>query len=193
VRELSLLGFPDGQLDRADPGSAIAAIVTHLRRIRPDVVVTFPPDGAYGHPDHIAICQFATAAIVAAADPSRDADRMAPHAVAKLYYMVASEWLAATYQSRFKKLTSNVDGVVRESVAWPDWEITTWIDTRDYWETVWRAAQCHESQISVFENLKRLTPEEHRALWGTQQFYRVLSTVNGGRRREQDLFEGLRA
>ena len=36
----------------------------HLRRVRPDVVVTFGPDGAYGHPDHIAISQFTTAAIV---------------------------------------------------------------------------------------------------------------------------------
>ena len=47
-----------------------ARIVAHLRRVRPDVVVTFGPDGAYGHPDHIAISQFTTAALVAAADPS---------------------------------------------------------------------------------------------------------------------------
>jgi hypothetical protein len=37
-----------------------------------------------------------------------------------------------------------------------------------------------------------LSPDLHQALWGTQSFYRVLSTVNGGRRRETDLFEGVR-
>ena len=36
----------------------------------PLVVVTFGPDGACGHPDHIAISQFTTAAIVAAGRPS---------------------------------------------------------------------------------------------------------------------------
>src|SRR5829696_5716029 len=68
VRGVSLLGYRDQQLDRADPREAIGRIVGELRRIRPDVVITFGPDGAYGHPDHIAICQFTTAAVVAAAD-----------------------------------------------------------------------------------------------------------------------------
>jgi hypothetical protein len=35
-------------------------------------------------------------------------------------------------------------------------------------------------------------PELQRSLWGTQQFYRVFSSVNGGRAQESDLFEGLR-
>ncbi|HYM81250.1 MAG TPA: PIG-L family deacetylase [Candidatus Limnocylindria bacterium] len=192
VRDLSVLDYKDGQLDQVDPRPAISAIAEHIRRVRPHVVVTFPPDGAYGHPDHIAICQFTTAAIVAAADPAHDGGHGSPHAVAKLYYMVASESLASAYQAAFKKLISKVDGIEREGVAWPEWEITTWVDARSHWETVWRAVLCHESQVSVFENLKKLTPEQHQALWGTQQFYRVLSTVNGGRRREDDLFEGLR-
>src|SRR4029079_8579213 len=71
VRELTLLDYRDGDLDRADPAKAIAAIAAHLRRVRPHVVLTFDEFGAYGHPDHIAICQFATAATVAAADPAR--------------------------------------------------------------------------------------------------------------------------
>ena len=52
----------------ADPPRRRAPSPAHLRRLRPDVVITFGPDGAYGHPDHIAISQFTTAAIVAAAD-----------------------------------------------------------------------------------------------------------------------------
>src|SRR6185295_8747121 len=67
VREVSLLGYPDGDLDQANPAEATARIVAHLRRVKPQVVLTFGPDGAYGHPDHIAISQFTTAAIVAAA------------------------------------------------------------------------------------------------------------------------------
>src|SRR6185437_4280732 len=69
VHELTLLDYHDGDLDRADPREAAELIATHLRRVRPDVVLTFDQFGAYGHPDHIAICQFATAGIVLAADP----------------------------------------------------------------------------------------------------------------------------
>jgi LmbE family N-acetylglucosaminyl deacetylase len=196
IREFVLLEYGDGALDRADPPEAIARIAREVRRCRPHVVITFAADGAYGHPDHIAISQFTTAALIAAADPSFThamADPLGPpHAVSKLYHIV---WLApawAAYQEAFKKLVSLVDGIERQAVPWPDWEITTVIDTRDQWETVWRAVSCHESQISAYERLKTLAPEHHEALWGYQSFYRVFSTVNGGRTRETDLFEGLR-
>jgi LmbE family N-acetylglucosaminyl deacetylase len=182
VHDVALLDYGDQYLDRANPREIVASIVEHIRRVRPNVVITFGPDGAYGHPDHIAICQFATAAIVAAADP----------AVAKLYYIAWPESTWAAYQSALKKLTSTVDGVERQVVPWPDWEITTVIDTRSFSRTVWQAISCHESQMSVYTRLQQLSPEHADALWGAQSFYRVFSTVNGGRARETDLFEGIR-
>ena len=194
IHDLSLLPYRDQELDRADPREAVAHVVSHLRRARPDVVVTFGPDGAYGHPDHIAICQYTTAAVTAAADPSYPdgAGAVQPHRVKKLYYLAwpASTWMA--YEEAFKKLTSTVDGVERQAVPWPDWSITTVIDTRAFWPTVWRAVICHESQVAGYAKLKELSPEHHEALWGSQSFYRVLSTVNGGRAQETDLFEGIR-
>jgi len=64
IREVSILNYPDGALDQVEATTAIRAVVSHIRRIQPDVVVTFGPEGAYGHPDHIAISQFTTAATV---------------------------------------------------------------------------------------------------------------------------------
>jgi LmbE family N-acetylglucosaminyl deacetylase len=187
IRDVALLDYQDQALDRADPREAIGQIVTHVRRIQPDVVLTFGQDGAYGHPDHIAICQLTTAAVVAAAHGNASA-----HQVSKLYYIAwpASTW--AAYEFAFKKLISTVNGVERQAVPWPDWSITTVIDTRAHWETVWRAVSCHVSQVTGYERLHALPPEQHEDLWGAQSFYRVLSTVNGGRTRETDLFEGLR-
>jgi hypothetical protein len=46
--------------------------------------------------------------------------------------------------------------------------------------------------MSIYKNLEHLPDENHKAIWGTQEFYRVFSLVNGGRSRESDLFEGLR-
>lgn len=192
-----VLGYPDGALAGVDPREAIARIAAHLRSVRPQVVLTFAADGAYGHPDHIAISQLTSAAIVAAAGAqdrpgeAPAADR--PHAVSKLYHIAwpASAWLV--YESIFKKLVSVVDGEERQATPWPEWAITTVIDTGEHTETAWKAVSCHDSQVAAYQRLKDLPPEQHRALWGRQSFYRVYSTVNGGRARETDLFEGLRS
>lgn len=191
VREVHVLGYPDSALDGVEPAEAIGRIEDVLRRIRPQVVVTFGPDGAYGHPDHIAISQFATAAVLAAAG-ARDTPGGPPHVVSKLYYMA---WSAATweaYQAAFKTLVSRVGGVERRANPWPDWAITTRIDTRAQWPTVWRAVQCHQTQVAGYARLGQLPAALHEALWGRQEFYRALSLVNGGRAPETDLFDGVR-
>jgi LmbE family N-acetylglucosaminyl deacetylase len=193
IREVSLLDYPDQGLDRADPREAVAAIAGHLRRVRPDVVLTFGPDGAYGHPDHIAISQFTTAAAVAAADPALAGGDAAapPHAVSKLYYLAWPEATWTAYEAAVHTLASTVDGVERRATPWPEWAITTVIDTGHVWPAVWRAIACHASQIAAYEPLHHLTAEHHRALWGRQSFYRAFSTVNGGRVLETDLFQGI--
>jgi len=193
VKEVQVLGYRDKELDRADPVEITETLVGHLRRIRPEVVVTFDPAGAYGHPDHIAICQLATAAVVAAADPSVALPGNDPvHGVSKLYYMAWTRAKADAYQTALKKLVSRVDGAERAAVPWEDWAITTVVDTSEQWETVWKAVQCHASQVSAYVSLAELPEEEHRAIWGSQEFYRAMSRVNGGRERETDLFAGLR-
>jgi LmbE family N-acetylglucosaminyl deacetylase len=195
VKDVSLLGYDDQHVDRVGPRRAIADIAAHIRRVRPDVVLTFGPDGAYGHPDHIAISQFTTAAIVAAADATFEHDGAArelrPHPVSKLYYIAWPETTWAAYQAAVGTLLSTVDGVDRQARPWPDWAITTVVDTREYWSAAWRAVSCHDSQVAAYKRLNELPPEHHQMLWSRQSFYRAYSTVNGGRTRETDLFEGI--
>src|SRR4030095_10763773 len=112
--EVSILNYQDQHLDRANPREAVAAIVEHVRRVQPDVVVTLGPDGAYGHHDHIAICQFTTPTIVAAADSAFLCDGIEAaqaHTVSKLYYIAWSESAWNAYQAAFRKLVSTVDGI----------------------------------------------------------------------------------
>src|SRR5262249_47261700 len=53
-----LLGFEDGELGRITrpPWGPLAEVEGRLaevlRQVRPDAVVTFGPEGGYGHPDH---------------------------------------------------------------------------------------------------------------------------------------------
>lgn len=193
IQSVNFLDYIDGDLDAAHPAEAIAKIVGHLRSVKPDVVVTFGQYGAYGHPDHIAISQFTTAAIVEAANPnSLYYSDLAPHSVSKLYYMAETEDMFAVYQSVFGDLVMRIDGVKRSMVTWPDWSITTRIDTRSHWRTILRAICCHRSQLPAYHVLEHLSEEQREILWGSQSYYRAFSLVNGGRQVENDVFEGLR-
>jgi LmbE family N-acetylglucosaminyl deacetylase len=193
VRHVRFLDYVDGELPEADAAEASGRIAALVRELRPQVVVTFDPFGAYGHPDHVAISQLALAAVMRAATVEPLAgDEQGPHRVLKLYYMANTTWRWGAYQRAFKTLQMTVDGSVRTSVAWPDWSVTTTFDAFDHWEKVWAAVQCHRTQMAQYGALTHLSPEDHRAIWGTQEYYRALSLVNGGRERETDLFQGIR-
>src|SRR5262249_40348914 len=82
-------GYNHGHLAEGKNPEAIGRIVGHLRRFRPDVVVTFPANGGYGHFDHMAIYRYVVAAVPPAADPGYTSDYtigLPPHRVRKLYY-----------------------------------------------------------------------------------------------------------
>jgi hypothetical protein len=96
------------------------------------------------------------------------------------------------YLSAFRDLKLDIDGQERRATPYPDWLITTEINTSDVWETVWKAVQCHKTQLTIYSKLDNLPKKHHLSIWGIQQYYRVFSSVNGGREKENDLFEGLR-
>jgi N-acetyl-1-D-myo-inositol-2-amino-2-deoxy-alpha-D-glucopyranoside deacetylase len=52
-----------GSLVDADLGEAAQALAEVLREVRPQVVVTYDPDGGYGHPDHVKTHEITTAAV----------------------------------------------------------------------------------------------------------------------------------
>lgn len=191
LREVRFLDYVDADVDRADPAEATGRIVAHLRRVRPQVVVTFGLDGGYGHPDHIAVAQLTAAAVVCAADPSYTAGGGPAHRVSKLYAAVSTEGLVRKVEEMMGPFTFDVDGVGRRMVGWPAWTVTTRVDASAYLETAQRAIACHRSQLPNGEPWK-IDEETAHALVGEQTFARVFSLVNGGRAVERDLFEGLR-
>jgi LmbE family N-acetylglucosaminyl deacetylase len=189
IQHLAFLDYLDGELDQAEPAAAIAKIAAQIRRFRPDVVVTFGPDGAYGHPDHIAISQLTTAAVVHAAAPNGGDEP--PHRVSKLYFRVWTPHEQGIYRAAFGDVSITVNDERRRWVGWPEWSISARLDTRPYWREVWSAVSCHQSQLPPTGPLLRLTEQEHEELWGTHHFYRAMSVVNGTHGIEDDLFAGL--
>jgi LmbE family N-acetylglucosaminyl deacetylase len=194
LKNVDILDYVDGDLDQAEPAEITAHLVKIIRRVRPDIIITFGPDGAFGHPDHIAISQFTTGAVVCAAD-SRYVDELGSHSahrVSKLYHKIWTAEEDAVFGAAFGDVAMLVDGGERRAIGWPDWSITARVDTADYWQTCWQAIACHRSQLRVYDELLALPEEQHRKLWGNQGFARAFSLVSGGRAVERDLFEGLR-
>jgi N-acetyl-1-D-myo-inositol-2-amino-2-deoxy-alpha-D-glucopyranoside deacetylase len=91
-RDSGMQGSPDNHNPlaqiKADPDEICEKIVTILRRLKPEVVVTFDPIGGYRHPDHIFTHKAAVAAFSAAADPRRFPQAGPPFQPARLYFGV---------------------------------------------------------------------------------------------------------
>ena len=68
VTNLLQLHYEDGMLRWMDTQQLETAIGHAIRRLHPDVVITFGEDGLYWHPDHIAVHEATTAAVASLND-----------------------------------------------------------------------------------------------------------------------------
>jgi LmbE family N-acetylglucosaminyl deacetylase len=191
LQRVDLLEHMDGELDQVPHTVIVSEIVAHLRRERPQVVVTFGPNGTYGHPDHIAISQFCSAAAVVSGSPEYHPELGQPHQVAKLYYMAETKDLMDYFTRLSGDMATLVDGVERRPTPWEAWEVTTQIDATAYAHLGWQAVRSHASQLAPIGHLDEEPLRTHQILWGNRTFYRVFSLVNSGRTIETNLFEGL--
>lgn len=55
LASVELWDYPDGSLETCDEAEVTDRIEAAIRRIRPDLLVGWGPDGGYGHPDHMAV------------------------------------------------------------------------------------------------------------------------------------------
>ena len=90
IHHAHLLDYMDGTLQEVEEHELTGAVVEIIRAFRPDIVITFGPDGAYGHPDHIAIGAATTRAFEQAGSSRHFPEQLAagrrPHRPAQLYY-----------------------------------------------------------------------------------------------------------
>jgi N-acetylglucosamine malate deacetylase 2 len=118
-----LLDYHDGHLWEADPETIVGQILTVVHEARSQVMLTYGPEGVSGHPDHIAVGQFA-------AEAFRRAD-----GVTALYALAVPQSLAEELG------LSQIHAV-------PDETITLAVDVTPVWDAKVAAIHCHATQLS---------------------------------------------
>jgi N-acetyl-1-D-myo-inositol-2-amino-2-deoxy-alpha-D-glucopyranoside deacetylase len=178
----------------ADMREAVDFLVGIIRALRPHVVVTYDPDGGYGHPDHIQAHRVTTEAVAASAN---DGHPGTPWQVPKFYWTVmATRAMGAGLEA--------MDGVpddwVRVSIedvpfGYPDDKIDAVIDASDHLPAKIAALRAHATQLTVAPNGGALALSNNIALpILAEEHYILVAGTPGGRDDrgwETDLLAGL--
>lgn len=204
VSDVTFLGYRDGLLPAANVEQALGRIVAQIRRFRPDVVVTFPANGGYGHVDHMAIHHLTLAAIEAAADAARYPDQLgnglAPYRVRKVYYSaIPRERLQAMRAQAQANGSDFVPGgnaatIPVEEMGTPESEITTRTVLSDVeFAAKMRAIQAHATQLPADSPWTSVPSEQLRAMMGFESFELAGPPISDRAypTPEADLFAGL--
>jgi len=142
-----LLDYEDGHLSEANPTVIITQILVVVDRLRPQVMLSFGPEGLSGHPDHVAVGQFTAQAF-----------RFADNVIA-LYTPAVPQSLAAALGMTHLR-------------AVPDQAIALTVDVLPVWESKLAAIRCHATQASS-SPITRAPVERQRAFLGTEHFVRA--------------------
>lgn len=159
--EVVMLGFRDSGMPgsktsqdprcfaRAPLEEAVGRLVKVVRRVRPQVVITYPEDQqAYPHPDHLRVHEITVAAFDAAGDPAAFRDAGEPWQPLKLYYTIWSRRRMLAAHEKFLELglTSPFDDhwFDRPSV---DHMVTTAVDVTGLGHVQLDALRAHATQI----------------------------------------------
>jgi LmbE family N-acetylglucosaminyl deacetylase len=191
------LDYIDGQLPIVHQGQAVAKVVRLIREIRPHVVITFGPDGAYGHYDHIAAHRWATIAVNLAADPAcfpgQIEDACQPHKVSKLYYNAVPQERLVEMQQGDKPAAVMMDGVPFYFAGRRPEEITTVIDISAFARKKLEGIRCHATQIKPDSPFARDPEEVLRSAWFKNESYILAGSIpDATATKEADLFAGLK-
>jgi N-acetyl-1-D-myo-inositol-2-amino-2-deoxy-alpha-D-glucopyranoside deacetylase len=182
----------------ADDREAVGALVAIIRELRPHVVVTYDPNGGYGHPDHIQTHVVTTAAVAAA---GIDDYPGTPWSVPKLYWtVIARSAFTAGWEAlgpgdlRDEWIIPPADGDFGE-LGYGDDEIDAVIDDPAALPAKTAALLAHATQLTVGPTGKALALSNNLALPIVAQEHYVLAVGAAGDRDERgwetDLLAGL--
>ena len=162
-------------LHQADAGPVVDQLVSIIREVLPDVVITFDPTGGYGHPDHTAVHRHTRRAFDLAGShecpgaPPQGGQARPP---ALLYYVCfpRSNFRRLWQQMRDAGITPPFASLEVESLGTPDEATTTVVDVSAFVDTKIASLNCHRTQMDPNGPFSRLPQEMVREMMSTEYY-----------------------
>jgi len=182
IRDLRWLDLPDGDVSwSAEERGTLHDLVGMIRSLRPRALLTFGPDGLYGHTDHVAIGELVVEARRMAANPSFGELEPAAYAVPRLFFAVMTEQFVREVSravsedcgrpARFWEIDP-ASFLARES------EITASVDVSSVLDRKLAAVRSHRTQLET-DNALRLISAELAARYLSIEHFRCADGLAG--------------
>lgn len=179
-RDSGMAGTPENEhpaaFINAPQEEVTRKLVTIIRDLRPDVLLTFEPYGGYGHPDHIAVNRHTLAALAAAPDANQFPEAGPPWQPARLFYPLLPDSVILDIKEHVAAAGGNLDGYDelidgRRAAGVPDYEVHAVLDISDHIGAKWHAWDCHQTQFGPDSRFRRLPDSEMQALLSREYFH----------------------
>ena len=157
-----LWDYPDGGVEGSDQAEITKRIDEHISTIAPAAVVGWGPDGAYGHPDHIAMGRCTDAAVAALSDRARPA----------LYHLAVDAPLADSYRAAIA--LNGGDGGTLPLVVKDHVDLVLDLTPEEV-QMKLRAIDCHQSQLETWRVEIRNHPHLMQQVYGREPYITVSS------------------
>ncbi len=182
LTDFRVLGYPDGGLQEMDFQELTGGIVAAVRELKPQVLITFGPEGITGHTDHIVVGRATEEAFRAAGDPRRFSggifgDRE-PHSPSKLYFYVLPQRMVEAFNLNLRGTEDSL--------------VTTEIDVSGFEDVRARAIRCHWTQLEpAHKKHDRETEGLKEKYLSINYFQLAAGRINTSDKIERDLFSGV--
>jgi LmbE family N-acetylglucosaminyl deacetylase len=184
-RDSGMVGTADNENPKSfhqaplhEAASKVAAI---LREEKPDVVITYPEDGIYGHPDHVKAHHVTNAAL-----DMLEQEGWRPQ---KLYYMAIPRSLMEAFMEQIPEAERG-DDIGSRIAGTPDELVTTKVDVQDFVDRKREAFSAHVSQNDPNSWFTTMADQIYRLVFGTE-YYALARGKPGSELPEPDVFEGI--
>jgi N-acetyl-1-D-myo-inositol-2-amino-2-deoxy-alpha-D-glucopyranoside deacetylase len=191
-RDSGMMGLPTNEHPRAfwqaDLDVAAGLLLDVIREVRPQVLVTYDPNGFYGHPDHIQAHRVAMRAVELAGD-------LAPR---KVYWTAVPRSALAAGMEAFAESSDNpfagIDNADDLPFGSPDSEIAARVDGQGFAEAKFAAIRAHATQIPSTSWLFTIAGNFDSDFMGVEYYLLAAGEKgpgSGPHGWEDDLFAGL--
>jgi N-acetyl-1-D-myo-inositol-2-amino-2-deoxy-alpha-D-glucopyranoside deacetylase len=177
IERLRLLGLPDAGVSWAAPErGTLSTLVELIRSLRPRVLITFGPDGLYGHSDHVAVGELMSSARHAAADPTFCPEQLTeactPFWIPRLFYPVITAEYVVDLIAQLKAAghAAQLWSLRPEDFHVPAAAITASVDVSSVLPLKLRALHSHRTQLAADNALRLLDGELAQRFLGTEHF-----------------------